>query len=197
MPAARSVALLLVPLAVLALGQGLASGQAAGGMATRVYLPAVLRIAGPGVTPAPTTFVAQVVALTNAERAKAGCPALVVEPRLAAAAAAHSRAMAQQDFFSHTGVDGSTPADRVSATGYAWRLVAENIAAGPPTPEAVVAGWMGSPGHRASILDCRLRETGVGYVYEPDDRRTVRLDDGRIGGPFFHYWTQLFATPRP
>ncbi len=33
-----------------------------------------------------------------------------------------------------------------------------------PTPEAVVAGWMASPGHRANILSPNFTEIGVGLV---------------------------------
>jgi len=34
----------------------------------------------------------------------------------------------------------------------------------------LTALWMGSAGHRAKVLDCRLRETGVGYVKTPGDK---------------------------
>jgi uncharacterized protein YkwD len=46
-----------------------------------------------------------------------------------------------------------------------------------------IALWMGSAGHRAIILDCRLRETGVGYIKGPRDK----LNYGA-------YWTQDFGA---
>jgi uncharacterized protein YkwD len=55
------------------------------------------------------------------------------------------------------------------------------------TPEAVVAGWMNSPGHRANILKPELKEIGVGYYFLADDTGKVN---------YHHYWTQVFATPR-
>src|SRR5215218_8024099 len=49
--------------------------------------------------------------------------------RLTIAAEGHSQDMAAKNFFSHTSADGRTLADRVSATGYAWSSLGENIAA--------------------------------------------------------------------
>jgi len=48
--------------------------------------------------------------------------------------------MAEQDFYSHTGVDGSTPGERAERSGYVWRAVGENIAAGYTTAKDVVKG---------------------------------------------------------
>jgi len=50
----------------------------------------------------------------------APAPALAWEGRLTAAAYAHSLDMATYDYFSHTGRDGRSVAERVSATGYVW-----------------------------------------------------------------------------
>jgi uncharacterized protein YkwD len=137
-------------------------------------------------TPAPTTAPSgsgdarslerQVLDLTNAERRKAGCPDLAGNAKLHAAALAHSTDMATQGYFSHTGADGSSMSDRVEREGYAWRALAENIAAGYRTPQAVVTGWMNSSGHRANILNCGLTEIGVGF--------------------HDYHWTQDFGTPR-
>ncbi len=129
----------------------------------------------------------QVVQLVNAHRANAGCPPLAIDPRLVAAAQGHSEDMAVNDFFSHTGSDGSRPWDRMEAEGYNWSRAAENIAAGYPTPEDVVAAWMNSTGHRNNILNCALVDTGVGYVHLADDTGNVN---------YHHYWTQDFGTPR-
>ena len=51
-----------------------------------------------------------------------------------------------------------------------------------------------SPGHRANILNCDLRELGVGYYVQLDDQSNVRLDDGQLGGPYRYYWTQDFGS---
>jgi uncharacterized protein YkwD len=127
-----------------------------------------------GAAPAPGGVTAEVTRLTNVERAKAGCGALRVDSRLAAAAQAHSKDMVDRDYFSHTSPDGKGPGDRAAAAGYpSWS--GENIAAGYPTAAAVVQGWMNSPGHKANILNCQSKATGVGY----DARRNM--------------WTQMFG----
>ncbi|MFB9904070.1 CAP domain-containing protein [Allokutzneria oryzae] len=125
----------------------------------------------------------QILDLTNGHRAAAGCPALTANPRLTASAQGHSDDMAAQNYFSHTGKDGSGPGDRIARAGYQSRMWAENIAAGYRGPEEVVRGWMNSPGHRRNILNCELRELGVGYTSKTGTRYTT-------------YWTQNFGTSR-
>ena len=82
--------------------------------------------------------------LVNVERAAEGLPPLSVDASLASAARAHSEDMGLQDYFSHTGLDGRSPADRIADAGYAWNYMGENIAAGQPTPEDVIDSWMAS-----------------------------------------------------
>ncbi|MET9226467.1 CAP domain-containing protein [Lentzea sp. NPDC003310] len=123
-----------------------------------------------------------VIALTNAERAKAGCPALRANSALNTAAQRHSADMASHNFMGHTGSDGSTMVVRIERVGYrGWTRAAENVAAGYATPAAVVKGWMNSSGHRANILNCALKEIGVGHQH-------------RSGTTYGHYWTQNFGT---
>jgi uncharacterized protein YkwD len=97
-------------------------------------------------------FTEQVIALTNQERAQHGCPALTADDQLTNAAQGHSSDMAINDYFSHTGLDGSSPFDRMAREGYEYSRAAENIAVGYSTPERVVEGWMNSEGHRKNIL---------------------------------------------
>jgi len=126
-----------------------------------------------GATP-DTSVTAEVVRLTNLERATAGCAALHVDQRLTAAAQGHSADMATRNYFAHDTPEGKTPWDRAKAAGYADPS-AENIAMGYRTPADVVTGWMNSPGHRANILNCASHAIGIGY-----DQRGF-------------YWTQLFG----
>ncbi|HEY1016990.1 MAG TPA: CAP domain-containing protein [Herpetosiphonaceae bacterium] len=185
-------------LAVLACGLGLGGGRGGRDAPVRAAStpasgppppvpPRPYRAYVPVVTIAPppaASFPAQVIALTNQRRAAAGCRALNHSLELSAAASHHSQDMADHDFFSHTGSDGSTPEQRAAAAGYPGFLFgAENVAAGQATPEQVVAAWMASPGHRANILNCQFRAIGVGYAYDPADRF----------GPYHHYWTQAFG----
>ncbi|EYT79608.1 hypothetical protein CF54_30225, partial [Streptomyces sp. Tu 6176] len=127
---------------------------------------------------APSDSAAQILALVNNERAKAGCSALTANPALAAAAQAHSEDMAAHRNMSHTGSDGSAPGDRITAAGYTWSTYGENVAYGYTDAAQVMAAWMDSPGHKANILDCAFKEIGVGLA--------------QPGG----YWTQDFGTSR-
>jgi uncharacterized protein YkwD len=126
----------------------------------------------------------RVIALVNDERKKAGCPALTVNPQLTAAAQGHSANMESRHFFSHVDPDGRQPWDRMLRAGYRYRIAAENIGAGFSTPEAMVRGWMNSPGHRENILNCKLEETGVGYVQDAVEGPPLR---------WRYYWTQDFG----
>jgi stress response protein SCP2 len=142
-------------------------------------LPGLSPPARPGVPPA--GLVRDVVDATNRERASAGLPPLQLEPRLGVAAQAHAEDMVGRRFFAHDTPDGRTVADRVLAAGYAYAVVAENLAAGQRSPAEVVQGWMSSPGHRANILAPAVRQIGVGYVG---------------GGEYGTTWVQVFGTPR-
>ncbi|MDB9373222.1 CAP domain-containing protein [Nodularia sphaerocarpa] len=85
--------------------------------------------------------------------------------KLAQVARNYSRQMAENNFFSHTGDDGSTLEDRVRAGGIIYWVVGENLFKGTNVPQPVkvaVDGWMESPGHRDNILRPVFRETGVG-----------------------------------
>ena len=140
------------------------------------------------MAPAAMAQEAEVLSLVNQARAAKGCPALVVNPKLQAAAAGHAKAMSKQNFFGHKGKNGSTPGRRATAQGYNWSKVAENIAMGWPTPERTVQDWMASSGHRQNILDCSLRETGIAVVYDPND---APLPGNSYAMKY--YWVQTFG----
>jgi uncharacterized protein YkwD len=126
------------------------------------------------------------VAATNQNRIQNGCQPLTVNALLNQTADRHSKDMALNDVFDHTGSDGSTPEQRIAATGYTANATGENIAAGNPTPEEAVMDWMNSLGHRANILDCNFTEIGVGYYFLANDTGNNNYN---------HYWTQVFARP--
>jgi uncharacterized protein YkwD len=58
-------------------------------------------------------------------------------------------------------------------------------------------GWMGSSGHRETILSDLFVDIGVGYVWDPDDTAPILWDQGEIPFPLNTYWTQDFASPVP
>ena len=127
----------------------------------------------------------QVLKLTNNERAEAGLEPLKLNNKLASAADEHSNSMAEDDFFSHTGIDGLNIGDRVKNKGYQYQTVGENSAAGYSTASEVVKAWMNSPGHRANILNPNYTEIGIGYEFLQEDIGSVNYN---------HYWTQVFGN---
>ncbi|MFI2074664.1 CAP domain-containing protein [Streptomyces triculaminicus] len=117
-----------------------------------------------------------VLALVNAERAKAGCRPLRASSQLNRLAQSFSDDMARRGFFDHTDPDGRTPWDRAARRGIK-NLGGENIARGHPDARTVMDAWMRSSGHRANILNCDYRSLGVGVHHGGS-------------GP---YWTQDFG----
>lgn len=156
----------------------------------RLSSASLLAFALAGGNPAVAGPADSVLTAVNAARAKAGCGPLRINPKLAAAAKSHARAMAEQNFFAHAGRDGSRFSARIARQGYSYRSAAENIAAGQETAGEVVTGWLRSAGHRRNMLNCGMSETGIAVVYQPDDRP---LRGSR--SPLRYYWVQIFADP--
>lgn len=132
---------------------------------------------------------AEVLRLTNLERARgavcgskvmAPVGAVAYHPQLTNAARGHSQDMLARNYFEHTSPEGRTPADRTRAAGYPSGFVGENIAHGYATPDAVVRGWMNSPGHCENIMTGSYRYLGVGLAERPGQRGS-------------QYWTQKFG----
>ena len=138
-------------------------------------LPVACADAAVGPGPAGNDEVASFVELLNYHRTWAGCPQLQWNGSVAAVAQAHSQDMVDRDFFAHTNPDGESPFDRIRNAGITYSMAAENIAAGYPTAQSVLDGWLNSPGHRANIENCQLTEHGLG------------LEETR--------WTHLFIRP--
>lgn len=130
----------------------------------------------------PETEVQQeVLALINSERAEHGCPKVHLNDRLIEAARDHAAEMAGYGYFAHHSLDGDDAGERVRDAGYRWNGYAENIARGQDSPREVVRDWMDSRPHRENILDCDLREVGVGLAFDSDHEP---------------YWVQDLAAPR-
>ncbi|MBK7822101.1 MAG: CAP domain-containing protein [Tessaracoccus sp.] len=88
--------------------------------------------------------------------------------------------MAARDYFSHTSQDGTTFDERVTAAGYTWTAVGENIAAGQRNAGSVVADWMSSPGHCRNIMSKSFTHLGVGVYYDANSSYGI-------------YWTNDFG----
>lgn len=101
-----------------------------------------------------TVMAAEIVTLTNAERAAAGLPELGVNACATEQAAARSALLVAEGRFEH---DPLGPVLEACAAG----TVGENLSLGYPTAQAAVAGWMDSPGHRENILRTSFSQIGV------------------------------------
>ncbi len=99
-----------------------------------------------------------VVCLINQQRAARHLPGLRDNGRLDRSAQGWTNEMVSHRDFTH----GADFASRISAVGFHWSNVAENIAAGFQTPASVVRGWMASTGHCQNILSPVYRMVGTG-----------------------------------
>jgi uncharacterized protein YkwD len=121
--------------------------------------------------------------LISAYRAQNGLGPVSVDPRLMRAAASYARVMGERDQIGHK-LGGSLP-KRVTAAGYHWGYVSENLAASFSTLDDAMQGWKASPGHRQNLLSPLATEIGVAAV------ATTPGSDHR------NYWALILATPQP
>lgn len=164
----------------------------------------------------PTTMESEFLTLLNAARADPAAyglsvgldlayiapqSPLVMDPRLLEAARLHSQDMfTPPNFYSHTGRDGSLPADRAERQGYGSRNVGESIGGGYPTAASMLRALIqddGNPdfGHRHHLLGhfpwaAGHRDVGIGIVGEI----------GSVTGYFSGYYTidtGLTSVPAP
>jgi len=152
----------------------------------------VLAVRRVPLTLEPAAVEQRVLALVNTARAQArdcgrdrfeAAGPVTLSPFLTAAAIAQSRDMAQRGSLGHPGSDGSTAADRVTRAGYPWRATGENIAAGLRDATEVVAAWVDSPAHCATLMGPEFTQMGVAFALAPGKNPAI-------------YWTQVFAVPR-
>jgi len=106
----------------------------------------------------------------NALRQAAGAPPVALNPQLNAAAATHSRDMANQNRPWHFGSDGSSPIDRVRRVGYTGLMLGENISETYETELETLAAWMEQPDTRDVILDRRARDLGFAWFQESNGK---------------------------
>jgi uncharacterized protein YkwD len=152
-------------------------------------------LAAPFAAPAPGAAASvsdDVLQLVNAARRQGhvcgsvryppASPLRLSEP-LTRAAQSHADDMLSKGYFEHAGSDGSTPAQRVAASGYRYRRVGENIALGPESAQEVVRGWLASPGHCQNIMDATFLDIGIAYAVSSSGQPRI-------------YWVQDFAQAR-
>lgn len=121
----------------------------------------------------------QILALVNAERAKAGLGPLSMTAELNACA--QKRAEELVAHYGHDRPDGTMCFTVLGEYGVSYQLAGENIAAGQRSPAEVMSSWMHSPGHRANILNEGFNHIGIGAVYVNN-------------GGYELYWAQMFTN---
>jgi uncharacterized protein YkwD len=113
-------------------------------------------------------------------RAQAGLAVTTADPRLVAAARAIAEDNATRGELDHVDARGGTLRARTTQAGYAFRLVAENLAVGTPDGAVVVRLWLDSPEHRANLLNAGAAHHGLARARGPDGR---------------DYWAAIFGAP--
>lgn len=125
----------------------------------------------------------------NAFRVQKGLSPLSWSDEAADIARAHSQDMSDNNYFSHTSLDGTGFGDRLRAGGISFSKAAENIALNQDTGIEVLTSWIHSAGHRTNILNADYTHIGVGGAYG-----TPVYSGGYVSLGI--YWTQEFYTPK-
>jgi uncharacterized protein YkwD/uncharacterized membrane protein required for colicin V production len=131
----------------------------------------------PGETEVNESAEAQMLALLNQERARAGAPPVERDEALTIVAREHSQDMWERGYFAHVNPDGESPVDRLRRHGIGYLRAGENLALAP-TVEIAHRGLLNSPGHRKTMLDPAYGKVGIGVV-----------DGGRYGKMFTQNFT--------
>lgn len=100
--------------------------------------------------------------------------ALTWNVNLASAAIYQSKYTASIKSLVHTSANGETVGTRVTATGYNWTTVGENLASGQTTEAQVFNEWLASESHCKNMMTASFKEMGA-----------ARTDN---------YWAQVFAS---
>lgn len=123
------------------------------------------------------TTESRVIDLVNIQRSNAGLQPLKANWQVSRVARYKSQDMINKGYFSHISPTYGSPFTMMESFGIQFSAAGENIAMGQTTAEAVMNGWMNSPGHRSNILNPTYTEIGVGLAKD---------SAGRC------YWTQMF-----
>jgi hypothetical protein len=128
--------------------------------------------------PAPSNAELEFVGLLNQERTNQGLSVLEIAPALTAIGDDYVAENVSQGGFSH---DRDAPfIARANQAGFAgWSGPA--LAQGYASPAEVLQGWLGSPGHRAIVMDPANTHVGAGFRGEHAVAFALRDDPGRFG----------------
>jgi uncharacterized protein YkwD len=108
--------------------------------------------------------VAGLVTQTNQERTANNLLALHEDSRLDNAASMKAQDMFTYDYWAHVSPSGVQPWYWFGKAGYIYEYAGENLAKDFDTTSGVMAGWMGSPEHKANILDTSYTDFGFAVM---------------------------------
>jgi hypothetical protein len=121
----------------------------------------------------------------NAVRADVGSAPISPNGLLAVAAERHANDMAENNFFSHTGSDGSTAFDRISDAGYFIGPneygSGENCTMSTIKTDGVaevIESWINSPPHYANMINSDFTEFGIFLAVASDGTKYWCCDFG-------------------
>ncbi len=134
------------------------------------------------VKPPPPLILHTALGDLNAYRRHNGLKPVQLDIRLVEASERHASDLANHGIAAHDGTDGSTPAERANDAGYDYQFIAENVATGQGSWEAVFKAWQDSPGHNKNLLAQDAVDFGVSLVYEPQTK-------------YITYWAMLVGKP--
>jgi len=135
-------------------------------------------------SPNPVLTQAGTIKWTNVNRSENGLPALTENKMLDEAAMAKAKDILAKQYFDHVSPTGRRPQDLVTDAGYEYILTGENLALGNfANDQALLEGWMASPGHRENILRKGYQEIGVAVL------------SGKYEGKSTWVAVQEFGTP--
>lgn len=116
---------------------------------------------------------------SGVSRLRQACGVIGDDPRLTAAAQRHADDMLTHGVDGHIGSDGSSPQTRIRDAGYVRTSYTGEIVywgtGSAATPSVAVAQWMGSPPHRAIILNCAF--TAAGFATASDGNKMTAVGD--------------------
>ena len=132
----------------------------------------------------------ELLSQTNQQRQANGIASLSDNAKLDSAAAAKAADMFAKDYWAHNSPTGETPWDFITAAGYSYSAAGENLAMDFSTTSGVIAGWMGSPEHRANMLNTTYKDVGFAVVNGTLTGEQTTLVVAEYGAP-------AKATPAP
>jgi uncharacterized protein YkwD len=106
----------------------------------------------------------------NSLRQASGAAPIIMDARLNAAAATHSRDMSVQNRPWHFGSDGSSALDRGVRVGYTGQILGETISETYETELETLAAWMQLADTREVILDRAASKMGFAWHQEANGK---------------------------